>query len=170
MRSDQPGYSCAYTPSLLPTYTFHWFINEQTNRLDGQVRYTGGSAWVAVGFPAVAGSMVGSTAVIGSSEGVNLYALGGKFPGAVTLLDFSWQTLEGTSYTAANGVSVMSFRKRLNEDQFERPSDQVAIEPNSVQTDMIFAMGSSTNLGIHLGRDGQNLTLTRAGVNASEGA
>ena len=59
------------------------------HRLYGQVRYTGIDAggealWLGLGFPVIPGTMVGSTAIIGSSEGVNFYALGGKFLGAVT--------------------------------------------------------------------------------------
>ena len=42
-----------------------------------------------------------------------------------------------------DGVTVLTFQKKLNEDQFERPSDQVKIMPNLRLTDMIFAIGAN---------------------------
>ena len=47
----------------------------------------------------------------------------------------------------------MTFRKLLNEDQFERPSDQVVLEPNFMRTNAIFAVGSSNDLERHVARD-----------------
>ena len=117
-----------------------------------QARYTGSSpAWLGVGFSAIPGQMVGATAVIGSNEGVAMYQLGAQFPSAVTQLAYSWQTLLHTSFETANGVSVLSFQKRLDENQFERPSDQAIIRPDE-PTHMIWAVGSSTELSWHAGR------------------
>ena len=108
-----------------------------------------------------------STAIIGSrDDGVNLYSLGAKFPSAVTPLDFSWQTLEEALFEVADGVTVLSFIKRLDENQFERPSDQKVITPNSDVTDMIFGVGPDSSdpsiansLVYHSGRDTASLWL-----------
>ena len=124
----------------------YWRVDDASQRLQAQARYTGGGAhgahWIGVGFALVPGSMIGSTAVIGSrDDGVGLYNLGAKFPSAVTLLDFSWQTLTGTSFEFVDGVTILTFEKRLDEDQLQTPSDQVKILPNLRMTDLIFAIG-----------------------------
>ena len=126
----------------------YWRVDDASQRLQAQARYTGGGAhgahWIGVGFALVPGSMIGSTAVIGSrDDGVGLYNLGAKFPSAVTLLDFTWQTLTGTSFEFVDGVTILTFEKRLDEDQLQTPSDQVKILPNLRMTDLIFAIGKN---------------------------
>ena len=145
-RSDLPEYTCVFSP--LAGLKLHWRVDDASQKLQAQARYTGGGAhgahYLGVGFPVIQGSMIGSTAIIGSrDEGVGLYSLGAKFASAVTLLDFSWQTLTSTSFEVLDGVTVLTFQKKLNEDQFERPSDQVKIMPNLRLTDMIFAIGAN---------------------------
>ena len=172
MQSEQPGYHCAFTPPLLPGLAVHWLIDTAAQKLNMQLRYTGsgahGAHWLGVGFPAVTGSMIGSTAVIGSrDEGVSLYSLGAKFASAVTLLDFSWQTLEDTAFDVVDGATVLSFRKKLDENQFQRPSDQVVITPNVQRTDVIFAVGpdvpdpsvGAINLAKHRSHDAATIWL-----------
>lgn len=145
-----------------------------------QLRYSAGGLhgahWLGVGFPVAPGRMVGATAAIGSNEdGVALYALGAQFPGAVTALEFSWQTLENTAYEQSDGVSILTFRKRWDENQFQRPSDQLVLRPNDEQADLIFAVGpdappsgtsvdassdsSSHSMTYHKGRDYATLWL-----------
>ena len=149
----------------------HYYVNEATSKIHIQVHYTTGNVWVGVGFHTMPTGMVGATAVIGSREGVWMYALGGKFPGAVTRLDDFWQTLESTSIETVNGVTILTFIKRLNENRPDvgRVSDQAVLVPNvrlgpniDGSAYILFAAGGSFNTfpGFHSGgRDYQTIFL-----------
>ena len=59
------------------------------------------------------------------------------------------------TFETINGEMVLTFSKRLNEDQYQRPSEPMAgissmqIRPNEEMTDLIFAVGSTPHRGRH---------------------
>ena len=113
--------------------------------------------------------MIGSTAVIGSrDDGVGLYNLGAKFPSAVTLLDFSWQTLTGTSFEFVDGVTILTFEEARRgpapdavgsgEDPPQPPHDRPDLrdwkeraDPSSGPIDLAFHSGGYGAASIWLG-------------------
>ena len=101
-------------------------------------------SWVGFGISPT-GRMIGAEAVIGlPDEGTVLkYDLTGKSTSAVVPMSDDKQTLIDTSITQEGGMTVMSFTKFLDEDQYE-----IVVGPNT----FIFALGSSNSLGYHADR------------------
>ena len=139
-----------YSPPLSSgSLVLHWRFD--ATHLHAQLRalQTEGR-WLAVGFPIVTGQMIGSTAVIGSDEdGVLVYALSGQYRELVSPLESVWQTLSAESYEVVDGVTVLTFSKKLDEDLPEQPSDQQPISPNDERTDLVIAAGTGVQLNYH---------------------
>ena len=94
----------------------HWWFD--ATHLHAQLRASQVTGrWLAVGFPTTAGQMIGTTAVIGSDDdGVQVYSLSGQYAALVDPLASVWQTLTGTSFEVRDGMTILTFSKRLDED------------------------------------------------------
>ena len=139
-----------YSPPLSEgRLVLHWRFD--ATHLHAQLRATEHTGrWLAVGFPIISGQMTGSTAVIGSDDdGVQVYALSGKYRELVGPLATVWQTLTGDSFEVVDGVTVLTFSKKLDEDLPEQPSDQQPITPDDEKTDLLIAAGGDAELNYH---------------------
>eukprot|EP00956_Cyclotella_meneghiniana_P009072 scaffold12431_cov94-Cyclotella_meneghiniana.AAC.6 len=101
-------------------------------------------SWVGFGISPT-GMMIGAEAVIGlPDDGTVLkYELTGKSTSLVVPMSDDKQTLTDTSITQEGGMTVLSFTKILDEDQYE-----IVVGPNT----FIFALGTSNSLGYHADR------------------
>jgi hypothetical protein len=115
-------------------------------------------SWVAVGINP-SGEMVGADAIIGlPGDGtVKKYLLEGKSVDAIVEMEGSAQTLMDTSITQENGMTIMSFTKYLEEDQYS-----ISEGANT----FIYAVGSSNELNYHAERGSFTLEL-EAGTSTS---
>lgn len=101
-----------------------------------------GVTWLGVGF-STDGQMVGSNAAIGIlGQGVQKYHLGGRWPGGVTPLPESQQTLMDASINVYRGpITVLKFTKFMDEQ------DEIKITPG-VNT-FLWAQGQNYYFGQH---------------------
>lgn len=101
-----------------------------------------GVTWLGVGF-STDGQMVGSDAVVGIlGQGVQKYHLGGRWPGGITPLPESQQTLMDASINVYRGpITVLQFTKFMDEQ------DELKITPG-VNT-FLWAQGQSYYFGQH---------------------
>ena len=108
-------------------------------------------AWVGFGINP-SGEMVGAEAVIAlPDEGsVKKYLLNGKDVSAVVKMEEAAQTLMDTSVTQENGVTIVTFTKYMDEDQY--PISEGA-------NTFIYAIGSSNDLNYHAERGSFTLEL-----------
>jgi hypothetical protein len=120
--------------------TMREVVDPDQNTITVEMVYQG-EAWVAFGISNEKGDMIGAQAVIGlPDEGVvrkydmTAEELSGVYPTGS-------QTLSGTSITQSNGVTTMTFTKKLVEDGYVIS----ATGPNY----FIYAVGSTNTLGLH---------------------
>ncbi|KAL7506038.1 hypothetical protein ACHAXN_006490 [Cyclotella atomus] len=113
-------------------------------------------SWVAVGINP-SGEMIGADAIIGLPDDgtVKKYVLEGKSIDAIVEMDGSAQTLMDTSITQENGMTIMSFTKYLDEDQYS-----ISEGANT----FIYAVGSGNELNYHASRGSFTLEVEAAGA------
>lgn len=116
-------------------------------------------AWLGWGINP-SGEMIGGESVIGlPDEGTVLkYNLFAESMDGVVAMDDALQTLMETSIVQENGMTIMSFAKYLDEDQY-------GIFESGRPNSFIWAVGSSNSLGYHADRG--NFELEFAGADAT---
>ena len=123
--------------------------------------YSGGEVWIAVG-TSTSGNMIGSEAVLGLPQinTVKKVYLQGKSVSGVVDAPSSKQTLSDKSITTTNGVSVLMYSKLLDEPG-EIP---LSTEGSTI---LLFAIGASTQLGLHTKRVAVSIDLNQCVGNKS---
>lgn len=131
--SSDPAY--AYVLSPISGLDFYWTLDSDS--LSVKLVYSKGEAWLGVG-PSKDGRMVGSEVVVGipAAGTVKKYDLNAQSLGGVDAMsDAKQATLTGTSITAADGATEMTFVKPLTE------AGELDWGDDSSSTILIFAVG-----------------------------
>ena len=120
---------------------------ERVPVLKARVACASCTGWIAMGFPATPGTMVGATAIIGepASASVKAYSLGARTASAVVPLPASEQQLRGVLISSADGGVSMEFTVTLGEAGV--PADLAA-------ADILHASGGSPAVSYHGGTRG----------------